>query len=250
MLKFIFLFLILFIWAFFIEPNLIISKKYKIDSLSNIKIIFVSDFHISKYDKKRLIKIVNFINRQNPDLVLSGGDFIKGHDGKITMPIEEQVKILKTINAPIITVLGNHDCWYDKKGVTEVLTRNNIQVLSNSNVHFKNIYIAGVEDLQTGKPDVETAIKGTQTPRILLTHSPDIYYEIADNIDLILAGHTHGGQIRLPFLPAPVVPSKYGSKFANGIIKDNKNIMIITRGLGTSILPFRFCSVPEIIIIN
>ena len=71
-----------------------------------------------------------------------------------------------------------------------------------------------------------------------------------DNIDLILAGHTHGGQIRLPFLPAPVVPSKYGSKFANGIIKDNKNIMIITRGLGTSILPFRFCSVPELIIIN
>lgn len=241
--------IILFFWSFFIEPHLLAVKRYKAESL-NKKIVFASDFHISKHDKNRLKRVVKLINVQNPDLVLLGGDFIKGHDGKNTLPIEEQVEVLKQIKAPIVSVLGNHDGWYDKERVAQTLANAGIKVLSNSNVDVQGISIAGVEDLQTGNPDVNKALTGTKSPRILLTHSPDIYYDVKEDVDLVLAGHTHGGQIYIPFIGAPVVPSEYGSKFAERVIQETQNRMIITKGIGTSILPIRFCSVPEIIVIN
>ena len=101
-----------------------------------------------------------------------------------------------------------------------------------------------------GKPDIEKALENTDGKRILITHSPDIYYNVKDSVDLILAGHTHGGQVSFPPFGAPIVPSEFGSKFANRIIKETQNTMIITKGIGTSILPVRFCSVPEIVVIN
>lgn len=241
--------IILFFWSFFIEPHLLVVKRYKVEAL-NKKIVFASDFHISKHDKNRLKRVVKLINAQNPDLVLLGGDFIKGHDGKNTLPIEEQVEVLKQIKAPIVSVLGNHDGWYDKERVAQTLANAGIKVLSNSNVDVQGISIAGVEDLQTGNPDVNKALSGIKSPRILITHSPDVYYDVNENVDLILAGHTHGGQIYIPFIGAPVVPSEYGSKFAERVIQETQNRMIITKGIGTSILPIRFCSVPEIIVIN
>lgn len=241
---------LLFIWSFFIEPNLLVIKNYTLDAAGGNKIVFVSDFHIAKNEKKRLKKIVKLINEQKPDLVLSGGDFIKGHDGKNTLSIEEQAEILKQIKAPVITVLGNHDGWYDKERIKNVLEKNGITVLENTNTKFKNIYIAGVEDIQTGFPDIKSALKNKQKPIILLSHSPDIYYDVKDEVDLILAGHVHGGQVCIPFYGAVTVPSKYGTKFSNGLINETKNKMIITKGLGTSILPLRFCAVPEIVVIK
>lgn len=239
----------IFIWSFFIEPNLLVVKHYKSDSF-NTRIVFASDFHISKSDKKRLERVVNLINAQKPDLVLFGGDFIKGHDGKNTLPIEKQAEILSRINAPVVTVLGNHDGWYNKEKVAQCLSNIGFTVLLNSNTKIGELYVAGVEDLQTSIPNIQQALSETNSPRILLTHSPDIYYDVKENVDLILAGHTHGGQVYIPLIGAPIIPSKYGSKFAKRVIKETQNKMIITKGIGTSILPLRFCSVPEIVVIN
>lgn len=241
---------LLFIWSFFIEPNLLVVKNYTFKKLGDKKIVFVSDFHIAKNERKRLQKIVNTINEIEPDLVLSGGDFIKGHDGKNTLPIEEQVKEFTKINAPIITVLGNHDGWYDKDGVRETLQANGITVLENSNTKFEGLSIAGVEDIQTGFPDVEMALIRAERPTILLSHSPDIYYDVHEKVDLILAGHLHGGQIYLPFIGALSVPSKYGNKLVRGMIEETHNKMLVTNGLGTSILPLRFGAIPEIVVVN
>ncbi len=247
---FLIVFILLFVWSFFIEPNLLIVKNYTFKEFGDKKIVFVSDFHIAKNDIARLRKIVNTINEIEPDLVLSGGDFIKGHDGKNTLPIEEQVKEFKRINVPIITVLGNHDGWYNKELVRETLQKNGITVLENSNTKFEGISIAGVEDIQTGFPDVELALIGVESPTILLSHSPDIYYDVHEKVDLILAGHLHGGQIYLPFIGALTVPSKYGNRFVRGLIKETNNKMLVTNGLGTSILPIRFGSIPEIVVIS
>ena len=247
---FLILITLLFIWSFFIEPNLLVVKNYIFKELGNKKIVFVSDFHIAKNERKRLQKIVNTINEIEPDLVLSGGDFIKGHDGKYTLPIEEQVKEFKKIKAPMITVLGNHDCKFDKARVRNVLQTSGIIVLENSNTKFEGLSIAGVEDIQTGFPDVEMALIGTKHPTILLSHSPDIYYDVHEKVELILAGHLHGGQIYLPFIGALNLPSKYGNKLVRGLIEDTHNKMLVTKGLGTSILPIRFGAVPEIIVIN
>ena len=244
--------LLLFFWGFIIEPNLLRVKKYTIknDLLKGVKLVFASDFHIDRYAKKRLERTVRLINAQNPDLVILGGDFIKGHDGKFTLDIETQSRELGKIKAKTAAVLGNHDGWYDKERVAEALSNCGISVLANSNIKVDDLWIAGVEDLQTGNPDITKALKNTSRPRILITHSPDIYYDVKENVDLILAGHTHGGQVYIPFFGAPSVPSKYGSKFAERIINETQNTMIITKGIGTSILPVRFCAVPEIIVIE
>ena len=251
MIKFlILLFFILFIWSFFIEPNLLAVTKYKVSNLEGKKIVFVSDFHIAKNDMGRLKRIVNKTNEINPDLVLSGGDFVKGHAGKTTMPVEKIAEELSKIKAPIITVLGNHDSWYDKYRVKTALEKYGITVLHNTSTKVKNLYIAGVEDMQTSVPKIETALENTEFPRILLSHTPDIYYDVKEDVDLILAGHVHGGQVRIPLIGALICPSIYGTKFASGDFKETQNRMIVTRGLGTSILTMRFNDIPEIVILE
>lgn len=242
---------LLFIWAFFIEPNLIVIRQYGVKSLDGKKIVFASDFHVSKHDKKRLERIVDIINKQNPDLVLFGGDFVKGHNGENTMPIDEQVKIFKRIKAPIVSIVGNHDGWYNKEKIIRTLKNNGITVLVNENVRIGDITIAGVDDVQTGSPDSTKALRGCAGKTILMTHNPDIYPNVDKKVDLILAGHVHGGQVRMPFVGALTAPSKYGTKFAQKhVFNETQNTMIASRGLGTSILTLRFCCFPEIVVIN
>lgn len=243
--------LFLLIWAFVIEPNLIVVRHFKINSLNGKKIVFASDFHIAKHDKKRLEKIVTTINKQNPDLVLFGGDFIKGHNGENTMPIEEQIKIFQQIKATIISIIGNHDGWYNKEKVIRTLKNSGITVLVNENIKFGDITIAGVDDLQTGSPNLQKALRGCLGKTILMTHNPDVYSNLDKKVDLVLAGHVHGGQVRIPFVGALIAPSKFGTKFAQKhVFKETQNAMIVSRGLGTSIFPLRFCCFPEIIVIN
>ena len=245
------LMLLLFIWAFFIEPNLIVIRQYGVKSLDGKKIVFASDFHVSKHDKKRLERIVDIINKQNPDLVLFGGDYVKGHNGENTMPIEEQVKIFKQIKAPIVSIVGNHDGWYNKEKIIRTLNNNGITVLVNENVRIGDITIAGVDDLQTGSPDSKKALRGCAGKTILMTQNPDVYSDLDKKVDLILAGHVHGGQVRMPFVGALIAPSKFGTKFAQKhVFNEAQNTMIVSRGLGTSILSLRFCCFPEIIVIN
>ncbi len=243
------LILIFFVWSLFIEPNLIIIKKYKL-KIFDKKIVFISDLHISKFGKKRLKRIVKLINEQNPDLVLSGGDYIHGHSGETTLEIEKIAKELSDIKAPIISVLGNHDGWYDKYRVKKALENNGIKVLLNSSTELEGISIAGTEDLQTGIPNIKTALEKTSSPCILLTHTPDIYDDVKESVNLILAGHLHGGQVRLPWYGAILLPSNFGKKFEYGLYDYNGNKMIVTKGLGTSIFTMRFNCIPEIVVIE
>ena len=145
--KYLILFLfILFIWGFFIEPNLLVVKKYCGNYWSKDskikKIVFVSDFHISKNDLGRLRRIVKLVNKQNPDLVLSGGDYIKGHNGKTTMDIEIISKELSKINAPVISVLGNHELWdtdfSDSFDGRKKIPRTVDEIVSDYSVMMKN----------------------------------------------------------------------------------------------------------------
>ena len=128
------------------------------------------------------------------------------------------------------------------------LEKNNIKVLLNKNICFEKYCIAGVDDMQTGKPDISKALNGADKPVILLSHTPDIMPEVPFDVNLTLAGHLHGGQIRLN--GALTVPSAFGTKYANGFVDDKGKKIYTTKGLGTSILPVRFNCFPEIVIIN
>ena len=242
--------LILFIWGFFIEPDLLVVKRYKADNLGGKKIVFVSDFHIGKHDGLRLQKIIRMINLQKPDLVLSGGDYIKGYSDKDSMSVQKIAEELSKIKAPIITVLGNHDINFDKYSVKKALEENGIIVLDNSCTQYENISVCGVGDKKVNPSQISLALENADGIKILLSHTPDIYYTVKEKVDLILAGHVHGGQVRIPFFGALICPSELGTKFACGDFNETQNRMIVTKGLGTSILNVRFCDIPEIVVIE
>ncbi|MCR5261201.1 MAG: metallophosphoesterase [Candidatus Gastranaerophilales bacterium] len=264
-------------YSYFVEPRKLEVNRFLISepSLKGIKIVFAADFHIKPYQTKKLEKIVDIINAENPDLVVSTGDYVCGHTRHSTLPIEKIAEVLGKVQTKygFYTTLGNHDGWYGKEEITSALEKNGIKVLSNNNILIKakgkNIYIAGLEDYDTGKPDIFKAISDINgafaAPVILLTHSPDMFKKAPENITLTLAGHTHGGQVRLPFINRPIfTASKYGDKYAKGwkrevngkllktdetkpiVLQKGIKTLFVTRGIGVSILPFRFNCPPEI----
>lgn len=249
---------LLFIWSFFIEPNKLVVTKYLIsdNDLKGIKVVFVSDFHINPYQNKRLKKVIALVNAQNPDIVLSGGDFISGHLASMTMPIGDIAKELQNINAKygFYTAIGNHDKYLGEDYAIKELRKNKINVLYNSNtkvnIKGKDVYIAGIEFKPNNTVPIVEALKNTKAPVIMLTHSPDEIKKIPDSVNLILAGHTHGGQVVLPFVGALFTASDYKDKYIYGFIEEENKKMIVTNGIGVSILPFRFNCVPEIVVIE
>ena len=248
----------LLIYAFIIEPNMLTVTHYEINDkdLSGIKIVLVGDFHIKPHQEKRLSKVVNLVNNQKPDIVLSIGDFVSGHQENMTMPIEDIVNQLKNIKSKygFYTVLGNHDWWQGGEHIKEILCKNGLIVLENSNrtiqINQKKIYISGVDDMTTRETDITTALENTKHPTILLSHNPDIFPYVPQMVNLTLAGHTHGGQVRLPIVGALITPSYYGDLYSQGLIIENNKRMIVTKGIGNSILPVRFNCFPEIVVIK
>ena len=271
-------------YSYFIEPNSLEVNRYIVqdEQLKGVKIVFASDFHIKPYGQKRLDMIVEKINAENPDFVVSAGDFVCGHTHHSTMPIEQIAKTLGKVKAKFgfYTSLGNHDGWYGNDEITKNLEQNGIKVLSNSNISLnirgQKLYIAGIEDYDTGGPNIFKALEGVEVdengrynkPIIMLSHTPDMFPKMPDEITLVLAGHCHGGQIRISFLGPIFTASRYGDKYAKGWKqeKDGKSIKIdtskpiklqkdistlfVTRGIGVSILPLRFNCPPEINIIE
>lgn len=250
------IFLYVFVKGVIIEPNSLEVVKYQLQDseLKGIKIAFLTDFHLKRNDYKRLDKIINLTNEQKPDVVLLGGDFAKGQNIKNTMNPDLLAQKLKFLNAPTYGVLGNHDWWSDGIGFFEAFKRNNIKILENSSMRIilngKYVDIIGFADYTTRTVNMSKAFIKTNNPRIVISHNPDVYFDILNTVNLILAGHTHGGQVVLPFIKATIVPSKYGSSFANGLVEKTKNKMIISKGLGTSILPIRYNCKPEITIVE
>ena len=234
------------------------------------------------FKQKRLNKIVELINAENPDLVLSSGDYVCGHTRHSTMPIENIAETLGKVKTKygFYTFLGNHDGWYDPETITNSLEQNGIKVLSNSNVLLnirgQKLYIAGVEDFDTGNPEIYRALDGVSVdensrynaPVIMHSHTPDLFTKMPDDVILMLAGHTHGGQVRIPLLGPIFTASRYYEKYSKGWkqeqngqsievdtlkpIKLQKDIktLFVTRGIGVSILPFRFNCPPEINVIE
>lgn len=249
---------LLLLWAAAIEPRLLVVRHYRFSApgLENIRMVWVSDLHLAPGERSRLQKLVAEINRQRPDVVLVGGDLANGHVRRSSMPAAEIAAGLSEIRASygIFAVLGNHDTWYGKREMAAALQQNRIKVLQNEGQAIKtgggSFYLAGVEDFDTGHPDIERALTRSEGPVILLSHSPDVFPAVPPQVVLTLAGHTHGGQIYIPGIGAPVSSSVYGQRYIRGLIEEDGRQMLVTVGIGTSVLPLRFGSVPEIVVID
>jgi len=255
------------VWGFFIEPNRLVVRQetIQIDSwpkeLSGLRIAVIGDFHTGGWfvDDRKLQRIVELTNQQQPDLIVLLGDYMVSNTwhGHRVEP-EVTAAALKNLKAPlgVYAVLGNHDWWYNGDRVRRALEADGIRVLEDDLAEVKwrdkSFSLVGLADLWTRQQHVrETITRAPQGSTIVaLTHNPDIFPSLPQHVPLLLAAHTHGGQVNLPLIGTPIVPSNFGSKYTAGHVFENGHHMFVTTGIGTSILPVRFRVPPEIVILT
>jgi predicted MPP superfamily phosphohydrolase len=222
------------------------------------RIVLLSDLHISGPDgpPERLERIVETINKLHPDIVLLAGDFSGGEKlvtRSYTLP--EAMRPLSGLKPRIgsVAVRGNHDHWGDPHAVRNALTQVGVTVLENSAEPLGGLAIGGVDDDYTRHSNIAaaaTAMRALPGPRILLSHSPDVFAVSPTDIGLVLAGHTHCGQIALPLIGPLQTASRYGRRFACGVIRERGRTLIVSAGVGTSMLPIRLLAPPDIWVID
>jgi predicted MPP superfamily phosphohydrolase len=248
--------------------------------LDGLKIVAIGDIHggSNHVDDAKLRELVAKANAEGPDIIGLLGDFVSGRPGRMP-PLDSDIKMLPSEIADglagfrakfgVFAVLGNHDGWWGDNRVESELTRVGIRVLQNEvavvDINGHHLRILGFRDhleLSSRWTQISADAKKLLAPTgdgtiIALEHSPDIIkvitgtdFSISPDMKLILAAHTHGGQVWLPIIGTPIVPSTYGQAYSYGHIKENDVDMFVTSGVGTSILPIRFLMPPEIAVLT
>lgn len=261
---FIYFFLFFTIWML-IEAQVYRVRKIKIVnskipvSFKKFKIVFISDIHYGKFFRaKRLIKIINTINKLEADIIIIGGDYLDisvKSKRDVSVYLESEFEILRTLKAKsgIYTVLGNHDYYNRKESLLNEIKSSSFKLLKNTkeviNIGEDNIKLLGVDDLVEGEPDVNMLIGYSDNFTIAISHNPDFFsdYKNIINYDLGLSGHTHGGQVTFFGLYAPYTSSKYGQRYIKKIFNEKNSNIILTNGIGNGMLPIRLFAIPDIV---
>jgi predicted MPP superfamily phosphohydrolase len=228
------------------------------------RIVQISDIHLDEYTEPFFLeRIIHHINALQPDLVLLTGDFIT--HGSLTFlagrhAIRRCAEILTTLTAPLrYACLGNHDVAHDGPAVIDALQAHGTPVLVNQFIPLERngarLWLCGVDDPGQSHPDLDLTIPAKpDAPVILMAHEPDYADDVVAHprgrlVDLMLSGHSHGGQIRLPFL-GPIVLPPLGEKYPEGFYRFNQMQLYVNRGIGTVGLPFRLNCPPEITLLT
>ena len=224
-----------------------------------VRIALLSDIHVAGPDMspERLVRIVAQMNALQPDLIAVAGDLVseKRTATHLYTPAEV-VAPLGKFSAPlgVMLVPGNHDHWSGWPALAAELARyRQITVLRNQAVRAGPLVIGGVDDDFTKRADLPAtvaAMAGMKGARIVLTHSPDIFPQVPVDVDLVLAGHTHCGQPAWPWGGSPATMSDYGDLYACGVTRQHGKVLVTSAGLGTSLLPIRLLTRPEIWLIE
>ena len=223
-----------------------------------VRLVLVSDIHVAGPDMppRRVRRIVDQINRLRPDVVLIAGDLVSDkRTATRQYSAAEAIAPLAGLKARlgVVAVLGNHDHWRAANAIARELRRANVQVLNNEAARVGLLTIGGVDDAFTGHHDLGRTLqlmRSNPHPRILLTHSADVFLDVPAEVVLTLAGHTHCGQIRLPLIGAVSTMSDYGERYACGRIDENGRTLVVSAGVGTSVLPLRLGAVPDIWVVD
>ncbi|MCY1127100.1 metallophosphoesterase [Frigidibacter sp. RF13] len=270
-------------YGFFIEPVLRLRvRRWSIASEgwrgAPLRIAIISDVHVAEpwVSLSRLQRIVQRTNALGADIIFCLGDLEGGHRF-VTRKVDivAAASVLGGLSAPlgVLAVLGNHDWWHDRAAqargagptlVGTALEENGVPVLSNAAIRVGraggDFWVAGLEDQLAfplgggryrGLDDFDDTLAQVtdEAPVILLAHEPDIFPRVPDRVCLTLSGHTHGGQVRF-FGWSPVVPSRYGNRYAYGHVREAGRDLVVSGGIGCSILPVRLGVVPEITLVE
>lgn len=243
--------------------------------MNGIRVVQISDIHVSPlFRAGSMRRIVRMTNDCHPDLIVLTGDFV--NYGSIKY-LPKTVQKLRALKAPlgVFACLGNHDYWEGADEVRAVLEDNGVKVLMNENVKLGDrLYLAGLDDLMSGSPDLKQTLEGIpdNSAAILLSHNPTVLPRVRDHDLLVLSGHSHGGQIALPFLgprrtielPGLNAFTRYYESFGvkarhgrmdavstyrypEGWYNDERAKMFVSRGIGFNLaIPIRLNCAPEI----
>ena len=271
-------------YAFIIEPGFLMRTQYYAFTPPRwtpglkLRLVLLADPHLVEphMPLSRWQRIIAAANELEGDLILLLGDYVTGHFFRTgTVPVAAAAKAAAGLKAPlgVFAINGNHDWWDDltaqrnREGpplAERAMQDNGIPVLSNKVAKLNKdglpFWLSGTDSSVAikrgrGRFDSRADLDGTlklvtdDSPIIHLAHEPDLFTKIPDRVSLTLSGHTHGGQVRL-FGWSPVTPSQYGNRFAYGHIIEDGRHLVVSGGLGCSIMPVRFGMPPEITVID
>ncbi len=249
------------IWSVAVEPARLVVHRVEVPvrglprAFDGFRIAALSDVHAGSphVGREKLRQIVQTVNGLDPDAVVFLGDLvIHGVVGGHFMAPEVSAAELGQVRAPKIAVLGNHDWRLDGRRVGRALEAAGFRVLDNDVMRVErggdSLWFAGLADLKTRRPDIRGVLARVPARDvvIVLSHNPDVFPRVPARVGLTLAGHTHGGQIRLPLVGALAVGSKFGRRYAAGLVEEDGRRLFVTSGIGTSYIPVRLGVPPEI----
>lgn len=225
---------------------------------SGMRLTQISDIHMGGWmNLTRLQHVGDLVLKEKPDVLLITGDFVIGHDAVdiSTQMVDDLIFGLSRLasSIPTFAVLGNHDYWTDVETVRHILSSSGITELTNAVFTLKRgrdtLHLCGVDDIWEGDARLDDVIAQIrdESSAILLVHEPDFAdtSAVTGRFDLQLSGHTHGGQVVLPFLGPPVLPH-LGRKYPSGLYKIRDMFQYTNRGIGMARLPVRINCPPEI----
>jgi predicted MPP superfamily phosphohydrolase len=271
-------------YAFVIEPGFLLRAKHyaflppRWTPGLKLRLVLLSDPHLVEphMPLSRWQKIISTANELDGDMVLLLGDYAAGHRWRTgSVPVAATAKAAAALKAPlgVYAIIGNHDWWDDhiavRKGEGPVLGEramadNGIPTLTNRAVRIvkngQGFWLSGTDSMFAipkgrnrfeSRADLAATLAQItdDTPVIHMAHEPDLFVRIPDRVSLTVSGHTHGGQVRL-FGHSPIVPSAYGNRFAYGHVVEDGRHLLVSGGLGCSIMPVRFGVPPEITVID
>jgi len=236
-------------------------------ALDGLRIAHLSDWHVGlRVPLEVLEGATRLALELKPDLIALTGDYVHSNIAQL----DALRRVLEPLVAPdaarygVVGVLGNHDYYAGADAVAGALREMGVSMIDNDRLFLmpdgltgssdEALCVAGLADPWMDVPVQEEALGGVnrRTPRIVLCHQPDVAEHFgwkapgAPRADLLLCGHTHGGQVRAPFLGTPIVPSRYGQRYAGGLVEGPHFPVIVSRGIGMSLLPIRFGVPPEV----
>lgn len=258
-------------YASLVAPEILHVRRYVYpianlpDTMDGLRIVHVSDTHYGPFvSMPYLNEVFNRANALEPDLVVLTGDHVHYTPDSVEPGIQALGRLRGRLG--VVAVMGNHEHWEGAELCREQFRTVGIPLLDNARTFLtargltdtpsvgEAICVAGVGDKWEDVVDFDKALSGVPTdmPRLLLSHNPDVA-EMSDHghrIDLMFSGHTHGGQIALPIIGAPIAPSDYGSKYIGGACYGPHYPVVVSRGVGVAGVPLRLGVPPEIGVIT
>jgi len=226
----------------------------------SLSIALLADIHLGNraMDARRLTSIVGQVDAARPDMILIAGDFVVGNDAVGASELAGHLEgPLSELRAPlgVIAVFGNHDHWTAPAAIRAALTRAGATVLTKETMRRGPLAVMGIDDAFSGHDDIAAAISSWSKVGgvpLVLTHTPDLVHRLPRNLPVVMAGHTHCGQIVLPLIGPPLARSPkehwrrlYDPRYRCGVIKYGGRTVVVTAGLGSGTTPIRIGAPPD-----